>query len=135
LLVCFWLKTLLAYFVDFHVTLNDPLQVILYILNPIPTAIIFYSLALYIKRTRLFYTSIIVLDILNTVLLYLNVIYYREFTDFMTVSTMLGYNKVNQGLSGSSIALTNFHDIFFWLDLVVIVILLFTRKLKLTIKS
>ncbi|HBF75971.1 MAG TPA: alkaline phosphatase [Lactobacillus sp.] len=130
LLVCFWLKTLLAYFVDFHITLNDPLQVILYILNPIPTAIIFYSLALYIKRTRLFYTSIIVLDILNTVLLYLNVIYYREFTDFMTVSTMLGYNKVNQGLSGSSIALTNFHDIFFWLDLVVIVILLFTRRIK-----
>lgn len=130
LLVCFWLKTLLAYFVDFRVTLNDPLQFILYILNPIPTAIIFYSLALYIKRTRLFYTSILVLDILNTVLLYLNVIYYREFTDFMTVATMLGYNKVNQGLSGSSVALTSFHDLFFWLDLVIIVGLLVTRRIK-----
>lgn len=130
LIICFWLKTLIAYFVDFHITLNDPLQFILFILNPIPTAIIFYSLALYIKRTRLFYTSIIILDILNTVMLYLNVIYYREFTDFMTVATMLGYSKVNQGLSGSSVALTNFHDVFFWIDLVLVVILLLTRRMK-----
>ncbi len=53
------------------------------------------------------------LDIANTLLLYLNVIYYREFTDFMTIATMMtGYSKVNQGLSGSSLALTNFHDVF-----------------------
>lgn len=130
LIVCFWLKTLVAYFADFHITLNDPLQFLLYILNPIPTAIIFYSLALYIRKTRLFYTLVIVLDILNTVLLYLNVIYYREFTDFMTVSTMLGYNKVNQGLSGSSIALTNFHDIWFWIDIVAVVLLLLLKRIK-----
>lgn len=130
LVILFWLKTLIAYFVDFKITLNDPLQVFLYITNPIATTVILFSLALYVRPTRLFYTSALVIDILNTVLLYLNVIYYREFTDFMTVSTMLGYNKVNQGLSGSSMALTSIHDIFFWLDLVVVVILLFTRRIK-----
>ena len=91
LVICFWLKTLVAYFVDFHIVLNDPLQFILFVLNPIATAIILYSLALYVKPARLFYLLVIVIDILNTVLLYLNVIYYREFTDFMTVATMLGY--------------------------------------------
>lgn len=130
LVILFWLKTLIAYFADFRITLNDPLQVFLYLTNPIATTVILFSLALYVRPTRLFYTSALVLDILNTVLLYLNVIYYREFTDFMTVSTMLGYNKVNQGLSGSSMALTSIHDIFFWLDLVVVVILLLTRRIK-----
>ncbi|WP_461244495.1 LTA synthase family protein [Secundilactobacillus muriivasis] len=130
LVICFWLKTLVAYFVDFHIVLNDPLQFILFVLNPIATAIILYSLALYVKPARLFYLLVIVIDILNTVLLYLNVIYYREFTDFMTVATMLGYSKVNQGLSGSSIALTSFHDVLFWIDIVAVVVLLLTRRIK-----
>lgn len=69
------------------------------------------------------------LDIANTLLLYLNVIYYREFTDFMTIATMTGYSKVNQGLSGSSLALTNLHDVFYWLDIVVILVLMLLRKI------
>ena len=70
------------------------------------------------------------IDIANTLLLYLNVIYYREFTDFMTIATMTGYSKVNQGLSGSSLALTNLHDVFYWLDIVVILLLMLFRKIK-----
>ncbi len=41
LVICFWLKTLVAYFVDFHIVLNDPLQFILFVLNPIATASFF----------------------------------------------------------------------------------------------
>ena len=130
LLVCFWLKTLIAYFVDFHIELNDPLQFFLYIVNPIAVTVIFFSLAFYIRRTSLFYTVLIILDVLGTVLLFLNVVYYREFTDFMTVATMLGYSKVSQGLSGSSIALFTWHDIFYWLDFIVILGLLIFRKIK-----
>lgn len=131
LIVLFWLKTLIAYFLDFHIELNDPLQFFLYIINPIITTVIFFSLALYIKRTSLFYTILIVIDMLSTILLFLNVIYYREFTDFMTISTMLGYSNVSQGLTGSSIALFTWHDIIYWIDIIVIVILLFVRKIKL----
>ncbi|GAK48133.1 alkaline phosphatase [Secundilactobacillus oryzae JCM 18671] len=48
----------------------------------------------------------------------------------MTISTMTGYSKVNQGLSGSSLALTNVHDLFYWLDIVLIVGFLLFRKVK-----
>ncbi|PWG00581.1 alkaline phosphatase [Levilactobacillus bambusae] len=120
----FWLKTLFAYFIDFNLGLEDPLQFFIVLINPIATTALIIGLALYIKPARLFYPISIFLDILNTVLLYLNVIYFREFTDFMTVSTMLGYDKVNQGLSGSSIALTNIHDIFYWLDIVIVLVCL-----------
>ena len=40
------------------------------------------------------------------------------------------YSKVNQGLSGSSLALTNLHDVFYWLDIVVILLLMLFRKIK-----
>nr|WP_251067933.1 LTA synthase family protein [Apilactobacillus xinyiensis] len=126
----FWLKTIYAYFTDFQLGINNFFELLIALINPIATTILIFSIALYIKSGRMFYITAIILDILNTVLLYLNVIYFREFTDFMTVSTMTGYSKVNQGLSGASLALTMPHDVFYWLDLVVILILLTFKVIK-----
>lgn len=130
LVVLFWLKTLFAYFTDFKLGADGIFQYFILIFNPLGTTALIYSLAFYFKRSRFFYPVLMGLDIANTVLLYLNVIYYREFTDFMTIATMTGYSKVNQGLSGSSLALTNFHDLFYWLDIVVILILMLCRVIK-----
>lgn len=130
LVVLFWLKTLLAYFADFKLGASGLYQYIILLLNPVATTVFLFTLAFYFKRSRFFYPVLMGIDILNTLLLYLNVIYYREFTDYMTIATMTGYSKVNQGLSGSSLALTNIHDLFYWLDIVVIVILMVFRKIK-----
>ena len=100
------------------------------LINPLGTTLLLFGLAFYFKRSRFFYPVLMGIDIANTLLLYLNVIYYREFTDFMTIATMTGYSKVNQGLSGSSLALTNLHDVFYWLDIVVILLLMLFRKIK-----
>lgn len=70
------------------------------------------------------------IDVLNIVLFYLNVIYYWEFIDFMMIVIMIGYFKVNQGLLGSLIVLINFYDVFYWLDIVVILVLMFFCKIK-----
>lgn len=130
LTVLFWLKTLLAYFVDFSLGETGLLQYILLLVNPLGTTILLFGLAFYFKKSRFFYPVLMEIDILNTLLLYLNVIYYREFTDFMTIATIAGYSKVNQGLSGSSLALTKPHDVLFWLDIAIILILMILRKIK-----
>ena len=132
ILICslFWLKTIFAYLVDISTGVSGLFQWFILLINPIATTILILGLALYFKRTKLFYWGTLVLDIANTVLLYLNVIYFREFSDFMTVNTMLGYSKVNQGLSTSSLALTNIHDIFYWIDILAIFILLLLKKIK-----
>ena len=130
LVVLFWFKTLFAYFTDFSLGVEGIFQFLILIFNPLATTALIYSLAFYFKRARFFYPVIMGLDIANTLLLYLNVIYYREFTDFMTIATMTGYSKVNQGLSGSSLALTNFHDVFYWLDIVVILLLMLFKKIR-----
>lgn len=123
----FWLKTIYAYFTDFQLGLANPFEYLVALFNPIATTILVLGLAMYLKSSRLFYPILLLIDGLNTLLLYLNVIYYREFTDFMTVSTMTGYSKVNQGLSGSSLALTMPHDIFYWIDIAIVLILLLFR--------
>ena len=129
LVVLFWLKTLFAYFTDFKLGAEGIFQYLILLINPLPITALIYSIAFYFKRSRFFYPVLMGLDIANTLLLYLNVIYYREFTDFMTIATMTGYSKVNQGLSGSSLALTNIHDLFYWLDIVVIIILMLLHKI------
>ena len=130
LVVLFWAKTLFAYFTDFKLGAEGIVQYAILLVNPLGTTLLLFGLAFYFKRSRFFYPVLMGIDVLNTVLLYLNVIYYREFTDFMTIATMTGYSKVNQGLSGSSIALTNLHDVFYWLDIVVILVLMLFRKIK-----
>ena len=129
LVVLFWLKTLFAYFTDFKLGAEGIFQYLILLINPLPITALIYSIAFYFKRSRFFYPVLMGLDIANTLLLYLNVIYYREFTDFMTIATMTGYSKVNQGLSGSSLALTNVHDLFYWLDIVIIIILMLLHKI------
>ncbi|WP_056998406.1 LTA synthase family protein [Fructilactobacillus fructivorans] len=130
LVVLFWAKTIYAYFTDFNLGVDSSFQLFLLLINPIATTVLMLGLALYLKPAKLFYPAILFLDFLNTVLLYLNVIYFREFTDFMTVSTMTGYSKVNQGLSGSSLALTSPHDVFYWVDIIAVILLLLFRVIK-----
>ncbi|KIS03645.1 LTA synthase family protein [Paucilactobacillus wasatchensis] len=130
LVFLFWLKTIFAYFVDFRLGTTGIFQYLILLINPLATAIFLFGIAFYFKRSRFFYPILGGLYIANTVLLYLNVIYFREFTDFMTVATMTGYSKVNQGLSGSSLALTNIHDVLYWIDIVVIIALMLFRKIK-----
>ena len=126
----FWLKTLFAYVMDFKLGDTSFIQGVITFFNPLATTIILLSIGLYFKRSRFFYPVTMGLYIANTVLLYLNVIYFREFTDFMTIATMTGYSKVNQGLSGSSLALTNIHDLLYWIDIVVILVLMLCKKIK-----
>ncbi|WP_270649232.1 LTA synthase family protein [Limosilactobacillus mucosae] len=130
LVFLFWIKTLIAYFTDFKLGAQGLVQYLIVLINPLGTTLLLFGLAFYFKRSRFFYPVLMGIDIANTLLLYLNVIYYREFTDFMTIATMTGYSKVNQGLSGSSLALTNLHDVFYWLDIVVILFLMLFRKIK-----
>jgi lipoteichoic acid synthase len=130
LVFLFWIKTLIAYFTDFKLGAQGLVQYLIVLINPLGSTLLLFGLAFYFKRSRFFYPVLMGIDIANTLLLYLNVIYYREFTDFMTIATMTGYSKVNQGLSGSSLALTNLHDVFYWLDIVVILLLMLFRKIK-----
>ncbi|URL61863.1 LTA synthase family protein [uncultured bacterium] len=130
LVTLFWAKTIYAYFTDFQLGIANAYEYFVALINPIATTMLLFGIALYFKRSRFFYPIIFIIDILNTVLLYLNVIYFREFTDFMTVNTMTGYSKVDQGLSGSSLALTSPHDVFYWLDLIIVLVLMLCRVIK-----
>ncbi len=67
---------------------------------------------------------------LMSLLLFSNVVYYREFTDFITVNTMLGAGKVASGLGESALRLFRPYDVIYFLDFIIIGVLLLTKKIK-----
>lgn len=130
LLVLYWLKTMWAYHVDFSLGLENPYQLLLSIINPIPLGLLLLGLSLYIKRTRVFYiVSWIIYTILN-LLLISNAIYFREFSDFITVSAILASSKVSAGLGDSALNLLRVWDIIYIIDYIVLLALFATKKIK-----
>ncbi len=127
----FWLKTILVYLIDFHLGVHGIYQYLILLINPIATTLLLFSIALYVRKTIPAYLCLLLLYIANTAFLLISVIYYREFTDFMTMNVIFGYSSVSQGLSGSSFSLLKPQDLLIIIDVVVILLLLLTRQIKL----
>lgn len=121
---------MLAYTLDFHLSLENALQHFILIINPIATTLLLLSVGLYVRRKKPAYITMMVIYFIMTVLLFSNAVYYREFTDFITINTMLGAGKVASGLGESAIKLFRPYDILYWLDFILLVFALATKRIK-----
>ena len=116
LLLVLWLKTMWAYFVDFSLNIQGAYQVFLALINPIPIGLLVLGIAFYIKRTRYFYPVAFALYCMLFAWLVSNAIYYREFTDFITLNTMLASSKVSAGLGDAALKLFRVWDLIYLID-------------------
>ncbi|BAL62026.1 LTA synthase family protein [Melissococcus plutonius] len=132
--ILIWLKNIFAYSVDFHLRLENMNEYFILLINPIATTIFLLAIALYIRRTKASYITMIIIYFLMSLLLFSNAIYYREFTDFITVNTMLGAGKVSSGLGESAIRLFRPYDIIYLIDPIIITGLLLTKKIKMDVR-
>ena len=100
------------------------------LINPIATTVFLLAIALYVRRKKASYITMMIIYFLMSLLLFSNVVYYREFTDFITVNTMLGAGKVASGLGESALRLFRPYDVIYFLDFIIIGVLLLTKKIK-----
>ena len=130
LVILFWFKTLFAYFFKFDLDFDNGFQVLLAIMNPLSTTLLLIGVALYVKNTKLYYGLSFLIYILLTLWLFSNSIYFGEFTDFISINTMLASSKVAAGLGESAINLFNFTDLFFIIDFVFIGVLIWKKVIR-----
>ena len=130
LLFFYWLKTIWAYTTDFALGWENPYQIILSLINPIPLGLLLIGLALYVKKTKPFYITAWIIYTLVNVILIANAVYYREFSDFITVSAALASSKTSAGLGDSALNLLRVTDIFFIIDYILLGTLFATKKIK-----
>ena len=130
LLLLYWFKTMWAYTVDFNLDIQGPYQIFLAVINPLPISLLLIGLALYIKRTKLFYSLAFGIYLLLFIWLISNSIYYREFTDFVTVNTMLASSKVSAGLGAAALELFRPWDVIYILDFPILAFFFFKKWIR-----
>ncbi|MEK4972475.1 LTA synthase family protein [Niallia sp. FSL R7-0648] len=133
-IILFWLKTYIGYKVEFSIGVQGPMQEFLLFINPLSSALLFIGLALFVKgKAQPIYITIN--TALMSALLYANIVYYRFFTDFITVPVVMQV-KVNGGqLSDSILSLLKPYDILYFLDVIILIVLLATKAYKPTIQK
>jgi lipoteichoic acid synthase len=119
----FWFKTMLAYYTEFSLGVTGALQTFILWINPLATSVILLSLSLYMKDDKKSYHTMLFIYFLMSLLLYANILYYREFADFMTLSTVLSNisgddSILTGGVFTSFLVMLRLWDVFYWLDFV-----------------
>lgn len=130
LVFCFWLKYLFAAYFDFNLGLSDPYQHIIMWTSPLGSAVLLIGIGFYFPRPLISYIVMLIMDFLNTILLFSNILYYRQFADFITVKTITNAAKVAPGLGKSAVSLLHPSDILLFIDLIIIITLLILKKIR-----
>ncbi|WP_119326501.1 LTA synthase family protein [Companilactobacillus musae] len=130
LIICLWLKTVIAYYIDFSLSIENLLQHFFAIVNPFATIVLLMSLALYINKAKISYIVMGVIYIADSLFIYANILYYRELSDFISASTIVGVGKVAKGLGSSTVGSMQLRDIIYLIDFIIIILLFATRFVK-----
>jgi lipoteichoic acid synthase len=122
--VLFWIKTYVSYQMEFKLGIDDSLQKFLLAINPLSSALLFLGFALLSKNHTKKW--MIIIHFLLSFLLYSNIVYYRYFTDFITVPDIVQAFSNAKGLGSSAASLMYATDIFYFTDTVILIFLSLT---------
>lgn len=125
-LVLFWIKTYIIYLIEFDLGVSNGMQQFLLFLNPLSSGLIFLGLALFAKGKKVG-KWIIIIDLILSLLMYANIVYYRFNSDFITVAVLMQSENFGS-LGGSIISLMKWPDLLYTLDLILLIVLY--RKLN-----
>ncbi|MFD1673023.1 LTA synthase family protein [Agrilactobacillus yilanensis] len=132
-IVLFWLKTWWTYLNKFNLGAKGSVQEFLLMVNPIPTAILLFGIALYLAG-RKSYIFMLVIDFITSFWLYANVLYYREFSDFLSINLIKGSSAVSNNLGKSVLGIMEPTDFLVFLDVAILILLLAFKLIRMDIR-
>lgn len=125
----FWLKTIYVYQTKFNLGVKGGMQAFLMTINPIPTTLLLFGIAL-LMNGRKSYITLIIIDLITSTWLFSNILYYREFSDFLTFNLMKGSGAVSNNLGKSIAGIIEYSDFLVFADVLLLIILLATKLVK-----
>ncbi|MBD8522287.1 LTA synthase family protein [Lysinibacillus fusiformis] len=123
-----WIKTYISQQTQFDLGVEGVIQQFLLLLNPLGSAMLFLGFS-FIFRGKRKYTSLVVVYTLMSILLYANIVYYRFFSDFITLPTLSQTQNFGD-LGGSVLSLLKPYDILFFVDVIVMFYLRFSKRIQ-----
>ena len=129
-----WLKMFAEYHMNFNLGAEGATQQFLLFLNPIPTAIIFISIALYF-RGALSYWLAIIFNLIQSVWMFANMLYYREFSDFLSMGILGSGSSTGNNLGKSIAAIIHWTDYLVFIDIIILIALVVFKQLTIDRKG
>jgi lipoteichoic acid synthase len=123
--ILLWVKTSLTQFGEFNLEINNLTQAFLLIFNPIGAILLLLGISL-LGKDKAFYKGLITIQFLLSLILYANVLYYRFYSDFITLPTLF-QTKNFSDLGGSILALSKPYDPLFFIDTFFLLVLISTN--------
>lgn len=131
--VFFWVKTYLTYITKFNLGVVGPMQKFLLLINPLPTAMLLIGIGLIFKGRKSYWIMVII-DFLLSLWLFSNILYYREFSDFLSTSIIKTSGSTSDNLGKSIAGITKGTDFLVFLDVVIIVLLIAFKVFKIDVR-
>lgn len=125
----FCIKTYIIYQTKFTLGAKGGMQQFLLAVNPIPAALLTVGIALYFSG-RLSYWLMMIIDFLESIWIFANIVYYREFSDFLSMGIIKGSGNVQNNLGKSLMEIIHFSDFLVFLDIVVLILLLVFKVIR-----
>src|SRR5690625_2944900 len=115
----FGLKTYTIYRFVFQIDIENNLQEIILLINPFIVATIFFGLSIWITSSNKRSLFIKYSALIGTIIIYANLVFYRSFTDFITLPQLFQVSNISD-LSGSIFSLIKLYDMLFFVDVIII---------------
>lgn len=126
--VMLWAKTYISQKTQFTLEVEGGLQEFLLLINPLGSALLLLSLSLFFKGARKYWV-LLSIYLGMSILLYANIVYYRFFSDFITLPTL--FQTQNFGdLGGSVLTLIQPLDILFFADVLLLGALILSKRME-----
>lgn len=119
-IVATWIKTYVVYHTSFDMKIENMMQQAILFISPLSFLLFVYGLSLFFKSPKARNRYIVITNLILAIVLYANAVFYRFFTDFITLPVL--FQTSNFGDLGSS-AMESIYitDIFFFTDVVIII--------------
>ena len=131
--VLFWIKTYLIYKTKFNLGVVGPMQEFLLLFNPLPAAILLIGIGLFFKGRKSYWIMVII-DFLLSLWLFSNILYYREFSDFLSMSIIKTSGSTSDNLGKSIVGITHGTDFLCFIDVIIIIVLIVFKVFKIDVK-
>lgn len=129
----YWLKCSLIYLTKFSLGASSGMQYFLLFFNPIPSALLLLGIGMLVKGRKSYWLMIII-DFILATWLFANILYYREFSNFLSFSLMQSSGSASENLSKSIAGILKGSDFLAFLDPAILTILLATKAIKMDLR-
>lgn len=125
----FWLKTYVIYLTKFNLGAEGAMQNFLLFLNPLPSGLLLLGIGLFFKG-RKSYWIMIMIDFILSLWLFANILYYREFSNFLSLSIIKTSGSTADNLGKSIVGITRVTDFLTFIDIAAIIALMCFKVTK-----